>query len=434
MRTSEEQIMTKNDKLKLNKNGLFGNSEFKLMAAEAGRRPLCGLPDYNKADKGLSDHLRVHAQIVDMWRPHLDSVLAGVLDRFVLDHDYGYSADGCGLLAKTYYRENEVFYTEAFADHIKRNFPDYKDISWGTAKEIYSYGLACLSHESPLVQNIGGRIIMHGINSIPFMKRRLLRAGVKIEAACGYSSLVATHHIGYPLTRVVNFARQISVQLPGEHLLEIMCVSTPTTQTLTELGEPEIQSRCDALRQRLAHGAAPKLGVTKQDASLLAALFYAMDRITPSFLSGKLTFKAADDWSFDGGEYPKRLSIAVKDALALKKTGSCLSIAELMSRTLASALAESQVCIQTAQNLEAFEVLDLIEIAKSEAMRRTLHQQMMAKKELDAMRLIVFDNLNDLELGIEELTSKHRFYPQNQGIEYALATLLITKQQISITG
>src|SRR5262249_37031313 len=145
------------------------------------------------------------------------------------------------------------------------------------------------------------------------------------------------------------------------------------------------------------------------------------DRCTPSNMMGSLTLRADGTWSLDGGEWPKRATIAVRDSAALTWT-------DAFDDAIRKARAEAQMAVRTAHNLGVAQTVPLLTAASEDALVASAKIQGEA---LEILKSVGVDNFAQVRAGIAALTPRFRADPENAALGYALGTLLIAEPTIA---
>lgn len=395
----------------------------------AARRLALGefVPARPQYPNGTAAHLNSHqAQLTQLIASgEIPAGYEDVLRLFIELHDRGYAGETEALSADEY-QANVATYDATYRDLGAT--PD-------EAKHMIRYAYTGLRDQNPGKQHLLGRVIPHAVNSVKF-GREILRdeAGLSDEQALALAKLFATHHFGYPLTPLVtDVAKMMGADIPadlqekffigGE---EVGATDTDGTAISPERREQIAQDRADVIRARIADEVAPVLGITPEQSRAIAAIQYALDRMTPARRMRALKLNADGSMEWTGGETEKRYPLVVRDvATALKKGSDSRTKADIGSMYTISAeqfRKEAAAAIRTANNLG---VTGLDEVIRRNSEREIRETEAMHARALAVAEQLGVGTFAAIEADTARVVEAYQAgnHPDAEALDYLLGTM-----------
>lgn len=314
-------------------------------------------PERPQYPQGVAPHLDSHHdQLTQLMKEGaIPRNFEAVLRTFIELHDRGYAGETNSLNAEEY-SANAAEYRSTYED-LGANAEQ--------SERMAAYVLGGLRESNTVKQHLVGRVIGHGVNSVRFARKALTeRGGMNDEQALALAKLYATHHMGYPLTPLVDgFASILQSPIPAD-LRKTFFIGGEDVPTRDDAGNPMnpadrealTQDRADALRAATADETAPVLGISTADARAIAAISYALDRTTPARRMRSFELKEDGTTAWTGGETEKRYPLiignidgAIKNpAVAQKPEKNLRSVYDMSLTQFAK---ERDAAVRTARNL-----------------------------------------------------------------------------------
>ncbi len=245
-------------------------------------------PDYPRT--GVVEHLdSLHGLVGSMREAgDISEPVERTLRVFIETHDYGY------CIHPDFYASYPREHLAALRVTASAGGLGYRE---GNERSIALYEYMIHHGDDPLV----GKVLGHGVNSIPNAVRRLTEAGLSEEQATGTALIFASHHSGFPVEFVAD--ELLGAELPAE-FRPLLLIDDG------QGGDP------NRFRRRVVDHAAKLAGIPKRDARTLAALGYGIDRITPMRPPDDVIYARDGEFKVIGGElFQKKLSLIVPGLL-----------------------------------------------------------------------------------------------------------------------
>ncbi|MBP9750306.1 MAG: hypothetical protein KBC95_00490 [Candidatus Peribacteraceae bacterium] len=337
-------------------------------------------PERPQYPQGVAPHLDSHhAQLSGLIeRGDLPAAYEPVLRAFIELHDRGY-AGPTGPLSLADYEADEAAFKDTY-----QALGATKDQS----DRMAAFAKAGLADQNPVKQHLLGRVIGHGVNSVRYGRETLQQAGLDERQALALSKLYATHHLGYPLTPLVDgFARIMGGAIPADLRQPFLVGGEDAPAELSPVEREALaQDRADAIRARIADESADELGIDPQDARAIAAVAYALDRLTPARRMRDLDVNRDGAVRWTGGETEKRYPLIVgnidgmlKNAAVTQKPAK--NLATVYELSLVQFAKERDAALRTVKNLEV--------TGLDEVIRRQSAREMLATKDVQDRALAV---------------------------------------------
>ena len=307
-------------------------------------------PSRPQYPQGVAQHLdSLHDLLSGLWENgSIQSEYEGILRLFIELHDRGYSGANTPLSLE-YFSGNRRRYTDAY-----RSLGATRD----QAGRMASYVERALGDSHPVSQHLAGRVIPHAVHSIPFAMDMLTKqGGMNNEQAFALAKLFASHHLGYPLTPLVDtFAAANGYEIPSDLREAFLIGSRESVSGTPEEVAKFTQKYADNIRIGIAKKVAKILGISGDTSRTLAATMYALDRITPSRRMKEFSLDEDGSMRWSGGETVKRYPLVVSNIAAMRNNANAQKpdthLSAVYELSLQQFERERDDTIQTAKNFE----------------------------------------------------------------------------------
>lgn len=349
-------------------------------------------PDYPQT--GVREHLdSLHGLVGSMHdEGEISQPVERVLRVFIETHDYGYCID-------------PEFYASYPAEHIgalqaaaHAGGLGYRE---GTERAIALYEYLVHHGEDPMF----GKVLAHGVNSMPHAVRELTEAGLTEEQATGTALIFASHHPGFPINFVAD--KLLQAELPAE-FRPLLLIDDG------QGGDP------NRFRRGVVDRAAKLAGIPRHDARILAALGYGIDRITPMRPPDDVIYATDGELKIIGGEFvQKKLALIIPGILKKGKPEDC-TYESMLETALEFVEQEAAEAVVSARTLQVPEMVPVLERTTA----RELQRAREAHNELVfVLRELVGRGLSGNFGGINEDIGRLRMIGRNAGERLLLSAL-----------
>ncbi len=392
-------------------------------------------PERPNYPQGVAPHLDSHhdqlTQLINAGS--IPAEFASTLRLFIELHDRGYAG------------RTDVLQADEFAAAADEYTATY--VTMGASKDqadrMAEYVLAGLrATDNPVKQHLVGRVIGHGVNSVRFGRAVLAdEGGMSPERADALATLFATHHLGYPLTPLVDgFAKAMGGEIPPDLRSTFLVGGAPADATLPGAKREEIsQDRADAIRAEIADRVAPTLGISTADARAIAVLAYALDRTSPARRMRTFSLAEDDSITWAGGETQKKYPLIVGDINAAYGNAAIRQKPEKHVKTVYNIASvqygkERDAAIRTARNLGVTGLEEVIREHAAREIAATIDVQRRAIGIADRMGAGSFATI---DADIARITEEYRRASQNpedtddiDALGYLLGTLRVLHERV----
>lgn len=414
-------------------------SNFQALAQELTLSPT-HKPVRPKYPQGVQPHLDSHqAQLTDsIARGEIPAQFEGVLRTFIELHDRGYAGAKEAMSADEYEADRTAFETT------------YQDVgaTADQAAAMANYVLSGLRDVNPVRQHLFGRVIGHGVNSVRYGREILVRDGkVSPEHALALTKLFATHHLGYPLTPLVDgFAKILGGEIPAELRRSFLIGGddVPMTQGDQPLSPQEreamSQDRADVIRAEIADEVAPVLGISQADSRAIAAIGYSLDRTTPARRMTDFTLNDDNTIAWSGGETEKRYPLIVSNLDAMYRNTALTtkpekSLQTVYTLSITQFEKERDAALRTATNLQ---VPGLDEVIRRISARNIMGTLAVQQRALEIANRLGVGSFATIAKDIEQVRTVYRESMANRdatidrdALGYLLGTLTVMQGNIT---
>lgn len=357
-------------------------------------------PDYPPT--GVVEHLdSLHGLVTSMREAgEISESVDRTLRVFIETHDYGYCIDPEFFM--TYPREH----LEAMQFTGVVSGLSYRE---ATERSFALYEFLVRHGGHPAI----GKVMAHGISSMPNGIRRMTEAGLSEEQSTGMALIYASHHSGYPIDFVADGL--LPVELPAE-FRPLLLVDDG------QGGDP------NKFRRKIIDRAAKLAGIPKEEARTLGALAYGIDRITPMRPPDDVIYARNGEFKIIGGEFfQKKLSLIVPGLLSKARPEDC-TYESLLEAALEQTKREANEAVIAARTLQVPEMVPVLE-------RTTARELQRAQAAHNELRFVLQDmvgkGLSGNFAGLPEDIARLRMIGRDKGSRLLLGVLESVQERVT---